>query len=107
MAVLTRDDNRFPLDGSNVAVALATVSLTANVVGQITVFAHFRRTLLIGNPHATAYLRLAMTVGTGLTDSVWSLSVRPQGSVVIDGAYAQAEWWGFCSANLTVPYQVG
>lgn len=104
---LVRDDNRFPLDGSNVAVALATVHVLAGVPKQVVEYSHYRRALMIGNPHATLFVRLAMTTGTGLGESVWSLSIQPQGSVTIDGSYAQAAWWAYCHETIDLPYQVG
>lgn len=103
---LVRDDNRVPLDGSNVAVPLATVHVKAGVPKEIVGFNHFRRMLLIGNPHASLFVRLAMTSGTGLAEGVWAVSVPPQGSVAIDGSYAQASWWAYCYEAMDLPYQV-
>lgn len=104
---LARDDNRVPLDGSNHVAALATVHVLAGVPKEIVGHDHFRRAILIGNPHATLFVRLAMSSGTGLGESVWSLSIQPQGSVTIDGAYAQGSWWAYCYETIDLPYQVG
>jgi hypothetical protein len=104
---LVRDDNRVPMDGSNLVDALTTVHVLAGVPKEIVGFNHSRRTLMVGNPHATLFVRLAMSSGTGLGESVWSLSIQPQGSVTIDGAYAQGAWWAYCYEAIDLPYQVG
>lgn len=107
MAVLTRDDNRFPLDGTNFFESLATAHLLAGVPKRVVALDLRRRSVLIGNPHASLFVRLAMTSGVGLAEGVWILSIPPQGSVVIDGAYAQAEVWAYCYETIDLPYQVG
>lgn len=107
MATLTRDDNRFPLDGTSVVTALATVHVRPGLPTRLCEESNYRRAIIIGNPHASLFLRLAMTSGSGLGEDTWALSVPPQGSAIIDGAYAQAAWWAYCYETVYVPVQAG
>lgn len=104
---LVRDDNRFPLDGSNTFEPLATVHVLAGVPKRVAELNVRRRAVLIGNPHETLFVRLAMTSGASLSETVWAFSITPQGTAIIDGAYAQAEIWAYCHETIDLPYQVG
>lgn len=62
----------------------ATVGTTSTAL--LTAFDPFRNTLLIHNPHATAYIAINLTGGTAAINTAGSITISPLFSILLDVA---------------------